>query len=98
MFGENGNYPQVMIDRVGNRSKLEGFLPSRLPEFTQEEINYIKGTSDFFGINHYSSEMIKDVPDDSIGEPNYYSDKGGATYTNEAWDQSISTILHVSAL
>lgn len=37
--------------RVGNRSKLEGLGFSRLPELTEEEISFIKGTFDFFGLN-----------------------------------------------
>lgn len=40
-----------MIDRIANRSALEGFARSRLPEFTQEEIDYINGTHDFFALN-----------------------------------------------
>lgn len=47
----NGNWPQVVIDRVGNRSLNEGFARSRLPEFTPEEIEFIRGTSDFFCLN-----------------------------------------------
>lgn len=40
-----------MIDRIADRSRLEGFARSRLPEFTEEEINYINGTHDFFALN-----------------------------------------------
>lgn len=46
-----GNWPQIMIDRIANRSALEGLARSRLPEFTQEEIDYINGTHDFFALN-----------------------------------------------
>ncbi|XP_018564647.1 myrosinase 1 isoform X2 [Anoplophora glabripennis] len=37
-----GNWPQVVIDRIAERSELEGFSSSRLPAFTDEEIVYIK--------------------------------------------------------
>ena len=40
-----GDYPQVMKDRLGER----------LPEFTPEEKFLIKGSSDFFGLNHYTT-------------------------------------------
>uniref|UniRef100_A0AAR5QGS6 Myrosinase 1 n=1 Tax=Dendroctonus ponderosae TaxID=77166 RepID=A0AAR5QGS6_DENPD len=46
-----GNWPQIMIDRIADRSRLEGFARSRLPKFTEEEINYINGTHDFFALN-----------------------------------------------
>jgi len=40
-----GDYPQCMKDRVGDR----------LPEFTAEEKMMIKGSSDFFGLNTYTT-------------------------------------------
>lgn len=46
-----GNWPQVVIDRVGKRSAMEGLEESRLPAFTKEEIDYINGTYDWFGVN-----------------------------------------------
>lgn len=44
IFG-NGDYPAVLKEFVAYRSEKEGFSKSRLPEFTQEEIAYIKGNS-----------------------------------------------------
>lgn len=32
-----------MKDLIGDRSRNEGFLQSRLPEFTSDEVQYIKG-------------------------------------------------------
>ncbi len=46
-----GDYPQVMKDRVGDR----------LPKFTEEDIAMIKGSSDFFGLNHYTGLYASDV-------------------------------------
>jgi beta-glucosidase len=40
-----GEYPAVMRERLG----------SRLPEFTPEERETLLGSSDFFGLNHYST-------------------------------------------
>ena len=40
-----GDYPAVMKER----------LKERLPEFTSEEKKMIKGSSDFFGLNHYTT-------------------------------------------
>lgn len=40
-----GDYPLVMKQRLGDR----------LPEFSPEEQKMIKGTSDFFGLNHYTT-------------------------------------------
>lgn len=39
----NGDYPQVMKERIGVKSEAEGLTESRLPEFTEEEKKRIKG-------------------------------------------------------
>lgn len=39
----NGDYPQVMKDQIGNKSRAQGFTKSRLPEFTDSEKGYIAG-------------------------------------------------------
>jgi hypothetical protein len=50
IFGEAGDYPPVMRERVG----------ARLPAFTAEESAMLKGSSDFFGFNWYSGRMTAD--------------------------------------
>ena len=40
-----GDYPQVMKDRLGDR----------LPKFTKDEKELIKNSSDYFGLNHYTT-------------------------------------------
>eukprot|EP00971_Amphidinium_carterae_P322703 6413886-Amphidinium_carterae.1 len=40
-----GSYPASMQTRCGHR----------LPIFTKEELELLKGSSDFFALNHYSS-------------------------------------------
>jgi len=49
IFGD-GNYPKSMRHTLG----------SRLPTFTRSESNKIKGSSDFFGLNHYTSKQVED--------------------------------------
>lgn len=40
-----------MIDRIAKRSELEGLAESRLPAWSEEEIEFVKGTHDYFGLN-----------------------------------------------
>ncbi|KAK3798651.1 hypothetical protein RRG08_012724 [Elysia crispata] len=44
-------------------SLAEGRPRSRLPEFTQQEMMRINGTSDFFGLNHFTSQIASDGHD-----------------------------------
>lgn len=75
-----------MIERIEENSKREHFPLTRLLPFTHQEVEYIQGTYDFFGLNHYSTyivtnrKMTYDVPSywndmnvDLIQDPNWPS-------------------------
>ncbi|TKS67588.1 Lactase-phlorizin hydrolase [Collichthys lucidus] len=55
---KNGDYPDAMKWQVGNKSELQGLPETRLPSFTEEEKNLIKGTADMFCINHYTTKIV----------------------------------------
>lgn len=57
-----------MKEQIKNISSSQNLKRSRLPQLTKEEIEYIKGTSDFLGLNHYSTFSVSASPNDtSIG-------------------------------
>jgi beta-glucosidase len=60
-----GDYPQVMKDRLG----------PRLPEFTATEKELIKGSSDFFGLNHYTTMYAADS-EGKVMKSNVYGNGG----------------------
>lgn len=61
-----GDYPACMRERLGDR----------LPEFTDEEKVLLKGSSDFFGLNHYTTMFAAESKPDSGGETNPYGNGG----------------------
>ena len=61
-----GDYPQIMKELVGNR----------LPKFTEDEKKLILGSSDFFGLNHYSS-MLASEPNEGIQPEENIAGNGG---------------------
>ncbi len=69
-----GDYPQVMKDRLGDR----------LPKFTEEEKELIKNSSDFFGLNHYTTMYAAE--DDKSG-------KVGSVYGNGGISEDQDVIL-----
>ncbi|CAG9820321.1 unnamed protein product [Phaedon cochleariae] len=82
----NGDWPQELIDRVEERSKMEKFLQSRLPKFTRKEIEFIKGTWDYMGFNTYWTNLVADdeePPYDS--PPSYINDIRGKLSKDPSW-------------
>ncbi|XP_050684876.1 lactase-like protein [Leptidea sinapis] len=96
IFSPQGNYPQRLIYRVGNASSAQGYKHSRLKPFTPEQINYIRGTADFFALNSYSSYYI--YRNDSLKElfatPSYEDDLYIGTYTEPQWTIETSPWMY----
>ncbi|KAJ8983484.1 hypothetical protein NQ317_014943 [Molorchus minor] len=91
----HGNWPQIVIDRIGNRSQLEGFAQSRLPVFTQEEIDYIKGTYDYLALNHYTTTMVNGTSEEEIGTPSCSADRSVLEWNNPEWTKNGSSWIYV---
>ncbi|KAJ8920012.1 hypothetical protein NQ315_006543 [Exocentrus adspersus] len=79
-----GNWPQVVIDRVAERSRLAGYPKSRLPEFSKREIDYIKGTYDYIALNHYATNMVN-ASDAPVKDTGYWNDIGILTWRQPQW-------------
>ncbi|XP_060532763.1 myrosinase 1-like [Cylas formicarius] len=89
----HGNWPQPMIERIGNRSLLEGYTFSRLPVLSNEDVEYIKGTHDYFAINIYTGYYTQHIDDYGVGEPSYWLDKGNNVFSDPSWPKSSSDWL-----
>ncbi|XP_045536187.1 lactase-phlorizin hydrolase [Papilio machaon] len=87
IFSDTGDFPEVMKKRVAAKSIEQGLYRSRLPEFTAEEIDYIRGSSDYFGLNHYSTKYV--YRNESVfgyyESPSFYDDMELVTYTKNEW-------------
>ncbi|CAK4576247.1 unnamed protein product [Aphanomyces euteiches] len=75
-----GDYPEVMKKRLGNR----------LPRFTDEESKLLKGSNDFFGLNHYGTayaEPSANFEDDKPASPDgiIWDDTGVALSADPKW-------------
>ena len=58
-----GKYPDSMRKQLGDR----------LPEFTPEELAFVHGSNDFYGMNHYTADYVKHgdgkpAPEDFLGD------------------------------
>ncbi|KAM7476682.1 hypothetical protein LguiB_023925 [Lonicera macranthoides] len=57
-----GRYPRTMVKRVGDR----------LPKFTEEQKEMVKGSADFIGLNYYTASYVADT--DCIEDNTYMND------------------------
>ncbi|KAG5889223.1 hypothetical protein JTB14_018646 [Gonioctena quinquepunctata] len=84
-----GDYPDIMKSRVGDRSRREGREKSRLPEFTEEEKAFIKGTHDFFALNTYTSFLVESMADPGIQDPpSRWGDIGVHNFQPDTWENT----------
>ncbi|XP_026756863.2 myrosinase 1-like [Galleria mellonella] len=87
IFSRVGDYPPVIKEKIAAKSAEQGFTRSRLPEFTPEEVEYIQGTSDFFGLNHYSTYYV--VRNESVKGmyevPSFFDDMDVIIYQLPDW-------------
>ncbi|KAF5307521.1 hypothetical protein FQR65_LT06876 [Abscondita terminalis] len=95
IYHPDGDYPQTVKEFVKARSALEGFSSSRLPEFTPEEINYIKGTADFFGLNHYTTRLVENAVSEPIGTPSQHKDSRVKESIDPNWPETASSWFKV---
>lgn len=82
-----GDYPSVMRQVVGDR----------LPKFTDEELDDLKGSSDFFGLNHYSTRYARGIrastntdeqPSNSDVGRTFFDDEAVIKEDDPSWDRT----------
>ncbi|XP_041985165.1 myrosinase 1-like [Aricia agestis] len=95
IFTKRGDFPEELKNNVAKKSAEQGYLRSRLPVLSKEEIKFIRGTSDFFGLNTYSSKMAyrDDTLTGMFAVPSYRDDMGTILVKNETWIQGESEWL-----
>uniref|UniRef100_A0A1B6LLQ7 beta-glucosidase n=1 Tax=Graphocephala atropunctata TaxID=36148 RepID=A0A1B6LLQ7_9HEMI len=95
IFSKDGDYPRIVRERVDYLSKMEGRSISRLPRFTLEEIEEIRGSSDAFGLNHYTSIVVSDAGEQEESQPSLLTDAGVTLSTDPSWTTGNSSWLKV---
>ncbi|XP_050546386.1 myrosinase 1-like [Daktulosphaira vitifoliae] len=88
-----GDYPPVMREWVDKKCKSEGRPWSTLPTFSEEEIKLLKGTADFYSINHYSTRLTTHGYDQN---PVFNPDGEYKTSIEKSWPVSAAPWLIVA--
>lgn len=95
IYSKNGDYPNIMKTRIKDISELEKFPNSRLPAFSKQEVELIKGTYDFFGLNHYTTTLISDHEYPLTNSPSHLKDMGIISEQDPKWKPSKASWLKV---
>ncbi|XP_072393183.1 myrosinase 1-like [Diabrotica undecimpunctata] len=90
----NGDYPEVMRKVIAERSAAQGFKKSRLPQFTEKQLQRIKGAVDYLGVNYYTTYMVKNQGDVPVVS-GWQEDMQVETYQKDEWQRSSSAWLRV---
>lgn len=96
LFSRAGGYPKIMVDEIGARSKLEGRPFSRLPHMDENTKALVRGSSDFFGLNYYTSRLLtlekKEYGPDE--PPAWFKDSRGIIDIDPNWTCAKSEWLY----
>lgn len=74
-----------MRERIAFRSTHEGYSRSRLPSFTSEEVEFVRGTADFVGANYYTSYLVADAEEASFDETGNLADARVELFRDASW-------------
>jgi len=95
IFGESGDYPEVMKQQLEKKSKLLGLPESPLPSFTEEEKKMLKGSSDFFGLNHYTTRLVSPVKEQPTELKSEAALVDAKEETDPSWTRTGSAWLYI---
>lgn len=93
IYSEKGGYPDVVKYNVDENSRKENRRRSRLPQFTKEEIEYVRGSADFFGLNYYTSAYAEPGTQGWEPTPSFARDRDFTESHNSSWPVAKSTWL-----
>lgn len=85
VYSMEGDYPPDLIRLVDEKSRMQNYTRSRLPKFTPEEVKYIQGTADFFGLNHYTTYLLSMATKEVGAIPSHENDVGIVRVQDSNW-------------
>lgn len=84
-----------MKQRIKRNSLVENYTHSRLPSFSNQEISFIRGSHDFFALNHYSSALVSSHDFPVTDPPSFNKDLGVRLRQDPKWKPSKAPWLKV---
>ncbi|KAG1945169.1 lactase-phlorizin hydrolase-like isoform X1 [Pimephales promelas] len=88
----DGDYPAVLKEQIEKKKDFCGKELARLPVFTEAEKQRIRGTADFFGLNHQTSRLISESLNSCDAGPNHVGDF--QAHIDPTWPSTASDQIH----
>lgn len=83
-----------MIEQIAENSRQENRSWSRLPLFSKQWIDIIRGSADFLALNYYLSFIVVRMENPEGKNPSHYRDKGLKRSFRPEWKRAKSEWLH----
>jgi len=91
----DGDYPAVMKEAIATKSLQMGMKESRLPAMSEKEKALIKGTHDFFGLNHYTTRLATPMTKETE-QYRLHPDLDSFVFPNPEWERGGSEWLYIA--
>ncbi|XP_026728521.1 cytosolic beta-glucosidase-like [Trichoplusia ni] len=59
VYSKVGGWPVKLEKFLAEKARREGYSHPRLPPFTPEEIDMVRGTYDYYALNHYTTRLVR---------------------------------------
>ncbi|XP_041985268.1 myrosinase 1-like [Aricia agestis] len=92
ILAKSGNHPAAVRKLVARRSQEQGYKKSRLPELSAAEVELLKGSADFIGVNHYTTVLVS-KSNKQHPKPSLLDDMGVDLSYRTEWRKSHSEWL-----
>ena len=89
----HGRYPNIMRQLIDRKSEEEGRPSSRLPELEPKWAKIIKGSWDFIGLSHYTTDLVSSIDPPQL--PGWEGDQNTRQFQDPAWPGTGSFWLKV---
>ncbi|CAJ0581903.1 unnamed protein product, partial [Mesorhabditis spiculigera] len=80
-----GDYPERAKEKLAELSTETGRVTSVLPEFTTAEKRSLRGSIDFFGVNHYFTYEARALDEEEMDENNTLTHLGLSIAPSDDW-------------
>ncbi|KAJ8710546.1 hypothetical protein PYW08_009061 [Mythimna loreyi] len=93
IYSKEGGWPPKLEKLLNDLAKKEGYKYPRLPPFTPEEVELVKGTYDYYALNHYTTRLVRRVKPGELPGKWFFDGSyeiGTIMFKDPLWDTTVA--------